>query len=118
MEQFLTELNKSQLDKGLDASGNFLGSYKPATYEYAKSKGRPKTQPDINLLDTGAFRKSFMASVNGNSLLIAAFDGKTSMLERAYGESILGLPIDKKEIVANKLIEILTKKVTNVLTNA
>lgn len=118
MEQFLVDLNKSQLDKGLDANGSHLGYYRPATYAYAEDNGRPKTSPEINLLDTGSFRAAFTAIIFGNQMYFSSGDRKANILEQIYGDSILGLPIDKKEIIGNKLIEILTIKVTNLLTNA
>jgi hypothetical protein len=118
MEPFLVGLNKLQLDKGLDANGSFLGTYKPATYVYAEQAGRPKTRPDINLLDTGNYRNAFMASVIGNSLVVESGDWKAALLEQRFGSAILGLPVDAKQLVADKLIEILSNKVTNVLTNA
>jgi hypothetical protein len=120
MDDFLVQLNKDQLDKGEDSRGSFLGTYRPATYVYAEQKGRPKTQPDINLLDTGAFRNSIVSNVIGGSLIMEAADErKNSILIREFGQFIIGIPEDEmKTKVADRLYSILMPKITNLLENA
>ena len=119
IEPFLVDLNLKQLDKGEDSQGRFLGTYRPTTYEYAQRNGRPKKQPDINLLDTGAFRNAISAHVVGNSLIMESSDSKNSMLVERYGNFIIGIPEDEmKTKVAEKLYSVLFPKIIQVLKNA
>lgn len=80
----IIDLNRQQLDKGLDATGKSLGKY--ANFSY---KGR--LQPvDLNL--TGSFRRKFYLIIDEKQTEIKSEDEKEGLLIWMYGKNIHGVP--------------------------
>ena len=88
-EAEITDINRFQLDKGLDSDGRDLGSY--AIFAY-KNRFSP-----VDLKDTGAFRQSFDLKAFGPAFELIATDRKTNDLQERYGEAILGLSDEGKQ---------------------
>ena len=118
MNQFFIDLNIDQLDNGLRSDGSGLGFYTNATIEIAKENGRPKSQMEINLHDTGEFWNRFQTMVFENMLVIDSLDKKTNMLINIYGKDIFGIPEENKAEVSKRFTDILLAKIKNVLENA
>lgn len=101
-------IQKEQLfDKGIDATGQIIGYYKPFTEQLNPLK---KAGEHFTLLDTGEFYKSMYIRVLQDSFEIEA-NGKKSdtNLFLKYGDDIIGLTSENKD----KLTEILTEKYIN-----
>lgn len=96
-EKEITDLNKEQLDKGLDSEGNDLGSYKRFSY---KKRYKP-----VDLKGEGPFRNSFELNAFGDGFEITATDGKTARLMAQYGPAIVGLPKEKLPDAAEMMLD-------------
>jgi hypothetical protein len=83
-EKEILDLNRQQLDRGLDADGNSLGRYKNFNY-----KGR--WQP-VDLKLTGDFRNRFTLGVDEKKTEFFSQDVKAAGLEKKYGKDIMGIP--------------------------
>lgn len=83
-ENEIMDLNRQQLDKGLNAKGNSLGRYKNFKY-----KGR--YQP-VDLKLTGEFRRKFTLQSDEKQTEIFSQDRKAPWLEKRYGVDINGVP--------------------------
>jgi hypothetical protein len=81
----ILDLNRQQLDRGLDAKGRSLGRYKRFSY-----KGR--YQP-VDLKLTGAWRRKFYLLVDNRKrqTLILSEDWKHDILEWMKGKAITGI---------------------------
>lgn len=88
-------LNDKQLDQGIDAKGDDLGSYKNFKY---KGRFRP-----IDLKQTGEFRGEEDIIVDDQSMLFVDPNVKTDQLMNRYGEDIIGLT-DDNEFAAAQLL--------------
>lgn len=82
-EQKILDLNRQQLDKGLDAKGKSLGKY--ASFKY-KNRFQP-----VDLKLTGSFRDKFTLEVNDKASFIFSQDEKEAKLEKKYGKDIHGI---------------------------
>jgi hypothetical protein len=83
-EDAIMDLNRQQLDRGLDANGKSLGRYKNFNY-----KGR--WQP-IDLKREGPFRNKFTLQSDDKETEIFSQDRKAPWLEKRYGKDINGVP--------------------------
>ena len=83
-EQKILDLNRQQLDRGLDAKGSSLG-------KYANFKYKNRFQP-VDLKLTGAFRDKFTLEVNKTATVFFSQDEKEAKLEKRYGKDIHGIP--------------------------
>ena len=99
----ITDLNRAQLDKGLDSDGKSLGEYKFFDY---KSRWEP-----VDLKQTGSFRDSFKATPFGKGFEIEASDPKTGKLLDKYGEAVLGIAESDNDEVAAILLPDLIEKI-------
>jgi len=117
MNQFFIDLNIENLGEGLKSTGEGLGFYKPFTMKLSEENGRPKTQLEINLKDTGDFWNRFYTDVIDNMLIFDSSDEKTNMLMNRYGKDIFGLPEKYKPEVSKRFSEILLPKIKTVLRN-
>lgn len=82
-KESILRLNDKQLDKGIDAKGADLGSYKNFKY-----KGRFKP---IDLKQTGEFRGEEDIIVDDQQMLFVDPNWKTDQLMTRFGEDIVGL---------------------------
>lgn len=94
-KEAILQLNDKQLDKGIDARGADLGSYKNFKY---KGRFRP-----IDLKQTGEFRGEEDIVVDETQMLFVDPNAKTDSLMNRYGEDILGLT-DQSEAEAGRLL--------------
>jgi hypothetical protein len=83
-EDAIMDLNKQQLDKGLDATGKDLGKYRNFSY---KNRWRP-----VDLKLTGKFRNEFSLEVTDKGTEIFSQDSKEEKLKTQYGKDIFGIP--------------------------
>lgn len=79
----ILDLNRQQLDRGLDAKGKDLGRY--ANFNY-KGRLRP-----VDLLLRNDFRADMFVRVGKDSTEIFSFDWKTAKLTKRYGKDIFGI---------------------------
>ena len=109
-QELVVELNtKEQLfNKGEDSTGRRLsdigGKYSPVTMEIAKFKGTPKkSASDINLHDTGDFYDSFRVTpyIGGFEIDAEPIKDDTNLFKE-WGENIVGLNEENKEIINNE----------------
>jgi hypothetical protein len=82
-EEKVLDLNRQQLDKGLDSEGRSLGKYKNFKY-----KGR--FEP-VDLKLTGAFRGAFTLKIDDQQTEIFSKDAKELKLVKRYGKDIFGV---------------------------
>lgn len=83
-EDAIMDLNRQQLDRGLDAKGDSLGRYKNFKY-----KGR--WQP-VDLKLHNDFRRKFTLQSDDKETIIFSQDVKAPWLEKRYGVDINGVP--------------------------
>jgi hypothetical protein len=83
-ENEIMDLNRQQLDRGLDANGDSLGRYKNFKY---KNRYQP-----VDLKLTGEFRRKFTLQSDDKETEIFSQDLKAKWLEKRYGVDINGVP--------------------------
>jgi hypothetical protein len=105
----IMDLNKQQLDRGLDAKGNSLGRYKNFKY---KNRFQP-----VDLKLKGDFRNKFTLAAGKKSAEIFSQDFKDKFLLKRYGKDIQGIPDQAKSNVAELIREPLGEKVKKNLLN-
>lgn len=97
----ITSLNKqNQLyDKGINADGVSIWSYRPYSQYTIREKQR-KGQPHnrVTLKDTGDFYGSFNVMADKSQFEVFATDPKTAYLRAKYG-NIFGLTQENKQIL-------------------
>lgn len=108
-ERFILDLIriKQLFEEGIDEKGEVIGTYSWVTqniYDSSKVAGTHYT-----LKDTGEFYKSMNIDVEKDFFLIDAdpmkediFGNKTNLFEK-YGEGIIGLTDDNKQILAQEI---------------
>lgn len=79
----IAELNREQLEKGLDSENKDLGIYRDFAY---KNRFRP-----VDLKLTGDFHRSIKPEFASESFNMVATDEKTEKLQDKYGDDIIGL---------------------------
>jgi hypothetical protein len=82
-DQRILNINRQQLDRGLDSDGNSLGRYKIFNY---KNRWEP-----VDLKLTGAFRNKFELGVDEKKIEFFSQDIKSKKLEKKYGKKIFGV---------------------------
>ena len=112
------ELNKNQLDEGLDSKGKKLTQYKYDSYAEYKHELNSKPgygNPDLNL--TGDFYSGFKVEEKGGTKYdITSLDRKTQTLTENYGIAIFGLSEESGgEFVTVRYRPALTKKFKGIL---
>lgn len=107
-EERILDLNRQQLDRGIDAKGKSLG-------RYANIKYKGRLQPvDLNL--TGAYRKkkTLSRSKNKKEAEIFSQDPKDPILVKRYGKDIDGLTFENTktagEIIKPEVQELYKKQ--------
>lgn len=127
LQHDIIELNtRGQLfDKGINSKGQKLssigGEYSPVTIQISEDKGRPKKgRSHIDLHDTGEFYASFFITLGEREFYIEADpikSGGVNLLED-WGEDVLGLTDESKEILKGWLLNELAPKVLEFLLAA
>lgn len=82
-EDKIMDLNRQQLDKGLDSAGKSLGKYKNFKY---KNRFQP-----VDLKLTDDFREKFTLAVDDKQTEIFSQDVKDDKLRKQYGNDITGI---------------------------
>ena len=115
--EIFTDMQREQMLRGERSDGKPIfristGSdeYSPA---YAKKKGRKKP---IDLRDTGEFQSELFMDVREEELFIDSADSKSGMLQKDYGEEIMGLQDDPMSEFAEKAAEKIIVRVENILS--
>jgi hypothetical protein len=91
-------------DQGINSLGFSLGEYAPSTIEQKKEKGLPFDR--ITLFDTGEFYQSFeLIAKDGDDFFTIDADPEKedSNLFEDFGEDIVGLTDESKQILVEKL---------------
>lgn len=83
-EDRIMDLNRQQLDRGLDSEGRSLG-------KYANFKYKNRFQP-VDLKLTGDFRNKFSLQIDDKQTEIFSQDEKETKLIKRYGKDIFGIP--------------------------
>lgn len=81
----IMDLNRRQLDKGLDATGKSLGRYKNFNY---KNRFQP-----VDLKLKNEFRGKFTLQISDKETEIFSQDRKEKWLVKRYGLNIFGVPV-------------------------
>jgi hypothetical protein len=107
-EDEIMDLNRRQLDRGLDSEGGSLGKYKNFKY---KNRYEP-----VDLKLTGDFRNKFSLQVSDKETEIFSQDAKEAKLKKKYGKAIFGIsaPLipNMQTIIENDFIENVQKQLT------
>ena len=105
--ELILEKNRDQLMLGKDKKGNeILPEYTPFTIEIKKEKGQPTDR--VTLKDTGEWHKSLFMKIEGKNIFIDSDHELTDELMEKYdrgGETILGIPQMKKEIINESIMD-------------
>lgn len=80
----ILDLNRQQLDRGLDSEGDSLGKYKNFRY---KNRWRP-----VDLKLEGDFRGEMDLRTDAKGTELYSHDWKMPILEKRYGKDIFGVP--------------------------
>ena len=105
----IMDLNKQQLDRGLDAKGETLGKYKNFKY---KNRYQP-----VDLKLTGDYRNKFTLAAGTKSAEIFSQDFKDDILKKRYGKDINGIAQPFKANVAEIIKDTLGEKIKGKLLN-
>lgn len=90
-EKPIVEMNRKQLNEGIDSLGASIWSRKPYTFRtqfIKQKKGQPSDR--VTLKDTGSFHRGFFVEVGGNQYDVDSNDAKTDELVDKYG-SVFGV---------------------------
>lgn len=97
--EFISDLNRSQLEKGERADESVLPNYSPVSVnQFGKPPG------SMRLFDTGDFYEGIKPIFDDDGFDLTGLDEKTTMLVERYGEMILGLNDENKQLLANMLV--------------
>ena len=110
------ELNKDQLESGLDSFGNKISpGYK--NFDYANEKNKRNKRPGFGVPDlknTGGFYSGFYAKYDKNNISINSSDEKTPALIKKYGKEIFGLTKESRnvfsDVVREEIIKVIEQK--------
>jgi len=94
---------KQLFKEGVDGTGQVIGYYKPFTEQLNPLK---KAGSHYTLLDTGDFYKSMFVEVMEDSFIVKANGkkGNKDLLVK-YGDEIIGLTDENKDILSELLLE-------------
>lgn len=103
----ILDLNRQQLDRGLDAKGESLGRYKNFKY---KNRYQP-----VDLKLKGDYREKFTLAAGKKSAEIFSQDFKDGFLKKRYGKDINGIAQPFKSNVAEIIRDPLGEKIKSKL---
>jgi hypothetical protein len=103
-DEIIYLIQKKQLfDEGIDATGEVIGIYKPYTEQLNPLK---RAGTHYTLLDTGDFYKSMFIEVMEDSFIVNANGQKgRDNLFAKFGDEIIGLTDENKEVLSELLLE-------------
>lgn len=94
--ELFENLNRDQMAKGLNQTGNFMPKYK----DNPLNKKKNRTGEPIKLFDTGLYRSKVKSDPKNNEVVIDNTDSKNSFLQPKY--DAIGLTPGSLGIVRNK----------------
>lgn len=102
----IEDLQTEQLWQGIDSEGKpITPAYSPFTVQIKKAKGQPTDR--VTLKDEGDFyRGMFLSGGNAGNYAIGSKDQKTKKLQTKYGEEILGLTDDSKQVIIDDILRV------------
>jgi hypothetical protein len=106
----ITEIQKEQMFKGLNAEGKRIGRYRSIKYALAKNSMNPLPGlgvPDLKL--TGAFYRGFQTKVTPETFSTSSTDEKNDALTAKYDP--FGLDTESKSEYVEKLRPVFVKNV-------
>lgn len=103
-KEFVVELNRQQLRKGIKADDTEVTPY----YANIKYKGRRKP---VDLYLKGDFYRSFRVVLGNDGFYIEARDYKSEMLLKKYGAEVLGINFKSLEILRTTFYLYLQKEI-------
>jgi hypothetical protein len=116
-EEVLDLVRKDQLyEKGVDASGQVIGTYSIATERINPQK---KAGTHYTMDDTGFFTRSFELEITEEDISIFA-DGSTNKKEdiiNKYGKEIIGFTEESVENYKGILQDLIPTIISDILTN-
>jgi hypothetical protein len=92
--EFIEELNRQQLSEGQRSDGSTLPDYSPTSVNLFGKQPGP-----IKLFDEGDFYDGINVNVFDDEFRLDGEDEKTSMLIARYGDMILGLTEENKQVL-------------------
>jgi hypothetical protein len=97
-EESLEEIQRSQMEHGLNADGEPIGQYKQEWYADRKNMMNPLAgYGQVDLKHTGRFYDNITVAIINDELIIESTDGKNEALIEKYGENIFGINEDFKQ---------------------
>jgi len=114
-EKPLVQLNRDQMQIGVNAEGKTIGAYRSVSYaKFKKEMGSKAPYRVPDLLLTGAFQRDMILEVDEKDYFITSTDDKTDSLIEKYSDKIFGIGPDSK-VQAQSLN---TKKLAELLKQA
>jgi len=108
-QEFISELNRSQLEEGTRPDESILPDYSPiSVLQFGKEPGPMK------LFDTGEFYEGIKPIFEDDTFDLVGVDEKTEMLINKYG-NVLGLNAENKKILAQRLIPGIKSRILKLL---
>lgn len=102
--ELIEELNRQQLSRGERSDNSILPNYSPFSVELGKPSG------PIQLFDEGDFYEGINANIFDDEIRIEGEDEKTAMLISKYGQMILGLTEENKQILIEAIRPLVIQK--------
>lgn len=113
----IIDLNVSQLEKGLDSDGLYLGDLSSDEYATEKIlKGGKAPKGKVDLINEGDYTSGFFTKQSGGKLLIDSSDEKSDKLDNEFPKN-KGLTTENKKIVADEITPDLRERLDVVITN-
>lgn len=108
-QEFISELNRSQLEAGTRPDESILPDYAPiSVLQFGKEPG------PMTLFDTGDFYEGIKPLFSDKTFEMVGLDEKTEMLISKYGD-VLGLSAENKKILAIRLIPGIKSRILRIL---
>lgn len=111
IDEFIADLNRTQLTQGLRDDGSSIEpEYSALTEVLKRSKsGTAGITSNVTLFDTGQFHKSIFTSIFPDEIVLDSKDSKLNKLEDKY-QSILGLTEASIKKLKQKVLPIFWRK--------
>lgn len=100
-EEYILDLNREQMMRGIKSDGESIGEYKSESYEIMKELFNPRKVVDLRL--TGSFHNEMYLVLEEMPGSIWSKDEKTEMLVNRYGREIFGLTDENKERIKRRI---------------
>jgi len=116
-EKPLVQINREQMQSGINAEGQTIGAYRSASYaKFKKAMGSKSPYRVPDLLLTGSFQDKMTLETDDRDYFITSTDSKTGDLMEKYKENGNIFGITPKNIPLAQAIN--TKKLAQMLKQA